>query len=53
MAEDGGESDLLELVERAIDALATGLRELEAEAPERPVGGVSLAKQSSVRSVSW
>ena len=30
---DGGESDLLELVERAIDALATGLRELEAEAP--------------------
>jgi AcrR family transcriptional regulator len=30
---EGGESDLLELVERAIDALATGLRELEAEAP--------------------
>jgi len=29
---DGGESDLLELVERAIDELATGLRELEAEA---------------------
>jgi hypothetical protein len=28
---DGGKSDLLEIVDRAIDALAAGLRELDAE----------------------
>jgi len=33
MAEDDGKSDLLEVVDRAIDSLATGLREIEADAP--------------------